>query len=398
MAERELLQQAVEIFEARGDKADLLLKRLLGRNRLGKEQRAALYGSFYLYIRKRALVRALSARQSASDWARTAFALWNGKTGELDAALWDRYQSASPQLQRELQASYPSFWRQKMHEAFESDYERAASYLQQRAGITLLALLRRQSRAELIAALRQAGVAAEAAELSPAGIYVEGRLPKALNLFFEPQDEASQLAALVLSPESRKVLDFCCGNGGKSVAMGSYWPHKKLYAHDIRLNLLDKACARAAAAGISLKRQTKCQNGLYDTVFVDAPCSGSGVWRRNPEDRYRVDEAKLAALAELQQQLLLEAGKRTAFGGELIYVTCSFTLEENERNIERFLAKAKSFAPVNAFDRLKNNLEAFGLQNPPLASRYRQSAAPYLRSLPAGRADLFFVAVLKKRA
>ncbi|MDA0737534.1 MAG: RsmB/NOP family class I SAM-dependent RNA methyltransferase [Nitrospirae bacterium] len=169
----------------------------------------------------------------------------------------------------------------------------------------------------------------------------------------EVQDEAAQVAAtLVDAQPGHQVIDLCAGAGGKSLAVEVAMANKgQIHAFDIsggRLGEFRTRLQRAGCRNIQVMRiGTEAEGriaafadlqGRANRVIVDVPCSGSGTWRRSPDQRWRVDAERLAALAKTQCQLMEEGAKMVALGGRLIYMTCSVLVDENEAIIERFLA------------------------------------------------------------
>ncbi len=203
------------------------------------------------------------------------------------------------------------------------------------------------SREEVISRLVAEGYDAMPAPWSPVGI----RLPERINLnnctlwqdgLIEVQDEASQLAALMcdVSPCDR-VIDYCCGAGGKSLAIASLLKGKgTIEAHDInpkRLEQLKLRMKRLSIANIKTVAQTGDQP-VYTRFIIDAPCSGTGTWRRSPDAKFRLTEERLNELNAVQDDLLEKAYTLTASGGYIIYMTCSVLKDENDARIQKFFA------------------------------------------------------------
>lgn len=178
---------------------------------------------------------------------------------------------------------------------------------------------------------------------------------------FEIQDMASQTAAALVAAEAgMQVLDFCAGAGGKSLAVAAAMGGKGVItALDIsarRLAALRRRAERARArcitafplppAGAEREAFLLPHRARYDRVIVDAPCSGSGTWRRNPDQRWRVNAAALDDFAALQLRLLREAAACVRPGGHLIYMTCSVFARENRGVVDAFLAHAPGFEPL----------------------------------------------------
>jgi 16S rRNA (cytosine967-C5)-methyltransferase len=175
---------------------------------------------------------------------------------------------------------------------------------------------------------------------------------------FEIQDEGSQLvAALVAARPGERVVDFCAGAGGKSLALAAQMANRgHLIACDISEARLKRCAERLRAAGLhnaetrvlssETDRWIKRHKLSYDRVLVDAPCSGTGTWRRNPDARGRAPDLGLGGLVALQGRILASAARLVKPGGRLVYATCSVLHEENEAQVEAFLAAHPAFALV----------------------------------------------------
>jgi 16S rRNA C967 or C1407 C5-methylase (RsmB/RsmF family) len=389
--------EAIEAFNINQTKADLLIKYILRRYRMGKAQRASVYEAFYFYLRHKEMTEFLSENASLEEIARTALTLSTESLLGLPVKQQELWDDLSPATRQKYWHSLPAFWNSELVEAFGERAYEIADYLNSRAGVTLFTLLRRNSREFLLKNFEINGIKAMPGKLSPAAVFMQDRVPRETDLFFNIQDESSQLTTLLINAAHNDCLDLCAGHGGKSVGIGTFFPHIKLSASDIRERLANHTLRRAAEAGVSLKWINRSDiRKKYATVFVDAPCSGSGVWRRNPEDRYRINATDIEKLAAAQRTLLLSAGNLVADGGELIYVTCSFSRKENEETIEWFLNKVSSFTLINAGERLKTNLRNYTEEASSMILRYFYET-PYLRTRPELGGDLFFAAVLKRK-
>jgi len=170
----------------------------------------------------------------------------------------------------------------------------------------------------------------------------------------EVQDEGSQLVALACEPcPEEKILDLCAGAGGKSLALAAAAQGAPLLATDSNRGRLSKLPARAERAGAAI--ETRLLNppdelheltdwrGKADLVLVDAPCSGSGTWRRNPEGRWRLTPERLDRVIALQQRLLDIGAELVRPGGRLVYAVCSLLFREGAGQIERFLERHSSW-------------------------------------------------------
>lgn len=180
--------------------------------------------------------------------------------------------------------------------------------------------------------------------------------------FFEIQDEASQLIAQLISahPEhclGDRVLDYCAGAGGKALAIAASMKNRgQLYLHDVRPFALEEARKRLKRAGVqnaqtisALALQKLRGSQYFKWVLVDAPCSGSGTFRRNPDMKWRFDPQEFSILLESQSKILDEAVNYVEPGGFLVYATCSILPEENEKQIEALLARFPSLRVEGPF-------------------------------------------------
>lgn len=155
----------------------------------------------------------------------------------------------------------------------------------------------------------------------------------------EIQDLSSQAAVLALpDPAGLRVLDYCAGGGGKALALAARGA--QVTAHDISAARLAPLADRATRAGAQIATAAPGRvQGLFDLVVVDAPCSGSGTWRRTPEAKWRLTPARLAELVNLQSQVLDAAAAHVAPGGALAYMTCSVLCAENEDRVAAMAAR-----------------------------------------------------------
>ena len=200
---------------------------------------------------------------------------------------------------------------------------------------------------------------------SPTGIRMPGRMNISKHVLFtagniEVQDEGSQLLAYLVAPKrGQMVADFCAGAGGKTLAIGALMKNTgRLYAFDIserRLQSLGKRLKRSGLSNLHAQQisgendpKLKRLNGKFDRVLVDAPCSGFGTLRRNPDLKWRFEEQDIAELNVKQTNILARAAKLTKAGGRLIYATCSLLRDENETIAEAFLSANSDFVLVPA--------------------------------------------------
>ena len=261
------------------------------------------------------------------------------------------------------------------------------------------------TREAVLEGLGAAGITARPCRWSPLGLRVEGRHPIAgLDLFrngaIEIQDEGSQLVALLADARpGQQAVDFCAGAGGKTLAMAAAMKNRgRVVACDVLGNRLKRAAERFRRAGLhnietrplSSARDpwVKRHKGRFDRVLVDAPCSGTGTWRRNPDARWRLLGPGLKELLALQAEILDSAARLVKPGGRLIYATCSLLIEENEEQIAAFLEAHADFAPL-----------PIGEVWPTAIGGHSPFDGPWLRLTPArNETDGFFAALLTRTA
>jgi len=254
-------------------------------------------------------------------------------------------------------------------------------------------------------ALARDGIETEPMRYAPDGLRLRRRLSVVKGEAFqnglvEIQDEGSQLvAALVDAQPGMQIADYCAGAGGKTLAMAARMNNKgRVVAMDVYESRLDRSAQRLRRAGAhNVERRAidadnrkwlKRQAGAFDRVLVDAPCTGTGTWRRNPDARLRTRPADLAELVAVQNDILERARELVRPGGRLVYATCSVLPAENEERMESFLAHHPEFTPI-ALEALWPALRP-GVEQP--------CAGPWLRLSPGAHGtDGFFCAVLERR-
>ncbi|CAN4265919.1 Sun tRNA and rRNA cytosine-C5-methylases [Methylophilaceae bacterium] len=241
----------------------------------------------------------------------------------------------------------------------------------------------------------------EVTPYSPIGIRMGARLNISKHVLFEAgkievQDEGSQLLAYLVAPKrGQMVADFCAGAGGKTLAIGALMKNTgRLYAFDISEKRLFNLGKRLKRSGLSnlhaqvisseIDPKLKRLNGKFDRVLVDAPCSGFGTLRRNPDLKWRFEEADIAELYIKQTNILARAAKLTKTGGRLIYATCSLLKDENEAIAEAFLRANPDFKLIPANIVLSHQ-------------QIKLDTGDYLKLLPhLHGTDGFFAAVFEK--
>jgi 16S rRNA (cytosine967-C5)-methyltransferase len=232
--------------------------------------------------------------------------------------------------------------------------------LLERAPLDLRVNVARTNRDAMLAAFDEA----TETSLSPWGIRMapDSRVeqhPAYLEGLVEVQDEGSQLIALACEPHARmRIVDLCAGAGGKALALAAAAPEAEILACDTNRARLSKLGPRAERGGAKIEtrlidggreaQQMSDWNDQADLVLVDAPCSGSGTWRRNPEGRWRLTPERLKRVAALQARLLDIAAPLVKPGGTLVYAVCSILQREGAAQAEGFLGRHSSWAMQNA--------------------------------------------------
>ncbi|MEM1360207.1 MAG: RsmB/NOP family class I SAM-dependent RNA methyltransferase [Pseudomonadota bacterium] len=239
--------------------------------------------------------------------------------------------------------------------------------LRDRAPVFLRVNLARLSREDAINELVAQGIATRTHPLSPSALeVVEGarQIRNAAlysNGFIELQDAASQAVAdFVPLSEGQAMLDYCAGGGGKTLAVAGR-VKAKFYLHDAVPARLKDALTRAERADVDvtlLEEHGLSSGAPFPVVLVDAPCSGSGAWRRSPEGKWRFTEQRLNELCATQSKILTDAASLVASEGALVYATCSLLAEENQEAVTAFLAdhagwqleRQQHFTPLDGAD------------------------------------------------
>ena len=274
--------------------------------------------------------------------------------------------------------------------------------LLQPAPLDLRVNLLKTTRAEAQAALAAENLAATPTPFSPWGLRLDGRRQITAGLAFqsglvEIQDEGSQLVAILVDAHpGQRVCDYCAGAGGKTLALAAAMQNRgHVLACDTSAARLDNAARRVRRAGVSnVERHllqpgdkwAKRRAGSFDRVLVDAPCTGTGTWRRNPDARQRLTEADLTQLLDSQTAILDAAAPLVRTQGRLVYATCSLLDAENEAQVTRFLARHPGFSLVPL-------ARAWPLQSSPPCEGDVLSLTPARHGT-----DGFFAAVLERTA
>jgi 16S rRNA (cytosine967-C5)-methyltransferase len=309
-----------------------------------------------------------------------------------------------PEMPRAVANDLPEWLEPYLERVFGQGLVREMEALNAGAPIDLRVNLLKSDRETARRVLAAEGIAAEPTPWSSIGLRLAQRVPlggltAVKDGLVEVQDEGSQIAALLVDARpGMRVVDFCAGAGGKTLALAAQMANRgKLVACDVSARRLEKGARRLRRAGVGNAERrvltserdkwVKRQAGRFDRVLVDAPCLGTGTWRRNPGDKWRVTPEELADLIVRQQQILNSAARLVRRGGRLVYATCSVLHEENEAQADAFLAAMPEFSVVPAAHVWH---ETIGGAWP--------DGERYLRLTPARHGtDGFFVAIFERK-
>jgi 16S rRNA (cytosine967-C5)-methyltransferase len=408
---RELLRQVLRFEQP----ADVVVSRFFRAHpRLGQRERHVLAETTYQVVRNLRLYRHLAQGAAGAQDLRLLVLGWQGDPARLAQVFaaelldWragiDAIDCAA--LPVAVRYSLPDWLAQALQDRAGQtvqEFESLALSLLQPAPLDLRVNILKANRDAVLAELRSSGIEAAPTPYSPWGLRVQGKPALSrLELFssgaIEVQDEGSQLLALLLAPRrGEMVADFCAGAGGKTLALGAMMRNSgRLYAFDVAQHRLDKLKPRLARSGLSNvypvviahEREDRVQRlaGKLDRVLVDAPCSGTGTLRRNPDLKWRTQESDLPRLAAQQRAILSAAAALVKPGGRLVYGTCSLLAAENREVVDDFLAARPEFTLLDAGAVLAQQQVTL------------EGAQPMLELLPQRHGtDGFFAAVLQRR-
>ncbi len=264
-----------------------------------------------------------------------------------------------PDMEAPVRFEMPDWLYPRMQARFGDRLAEEMAALQEPAPLDLRVNLLKGTREEARAALAAEGLEAKPTPISPWGLRIEGRRLVTSGAAFqsgliEIQDEGSQvIAALTDARPGMRVVDWCAGAGGKTLALAAAMGNRgQIVACDVSGSRLDGAVRRLRRAGVNnVERHlvvpgdkwAKRRAAAFDRVLVDAPCTGTGTWRRNPDARARLTETDLLELTRKQAAILDTASTLVRPGGRLIYGTCSLLGEENEEQVAAFLTRHPDF-------------------------------------------------------
>ena len=354
------LQAAIEVLDRvhAGAAPEAALTNWARANRYaGSGDRAAVRDHVYDVLRRK---RSCAALGGAETGRGLVLGLLRGQGGDHAAFDGSRHAPAplSPAEHAHLGADHPlselvaldcpDWLAPRLRASLGADFAPVMEALRHRAPVFLRANLARTDRDAAIAALAEEGIDARPHPLASTAIEVTGNARRVRQSgafaagLVELQDAASQAVVEALpSLKGLNVLDFCAGGGGKALAMAALGA--RVHAHDIAPARMKDIPDRAQRAGVHIT-VTQRPAGPFDLVLVDAPCSGSGSWRRDPWGKWALDQARLDSLLRTQMQVLDQAARLVAPGGWLAYATCSLLRCENDLRIKAFLDQAAGYA------------------------------------------------------
>jgi 16S rRNA (cytosine967-C5)-methyltransferase len=370
------IQATIEILEdleKTGRPADRFIRDFFrARRYAGSKDRAAIGERVFSIFRHRA---SLAFRMRAENARALAIASLLGEGLGLDAIanlfsggtyapalLTEPEKSAILQPPQEeaplhVRGDFPAFLETELIRAFGHDLLREVAALNARASVDLRVNSLKAERDGVCARLRAEGFDAQPTPYAPLGIRIAQSATGArlrrhalfLDGAFEIQDESAQIAAHLMGAKpSGTVLDLAAGAGGKSLAIAADMRNVgSILACDVRSGALEELAVRATRAGASIISTHLIGDeptGRFDAVLVDAPCSGTGTWRRQPESKWRLTDERLSSLTAEQDGLLRRAASRVQPGGRLVYATCSVLPCENEDRVESFLSAHRDFS------------------------------------------------------
>ena len=359
--------------------ADNIVSDFFRENRaLGSRERHTLAETTYTVLRQRLLWQHLAQSGKGELERRLAVLAWQGNDGFLRAALseperhWLEQVGAVDRsaLPEKLRHNLPEWLAGVLQPALGAEFWPLVEALNACAPLDLRVNTFKAKRDDVVAAFRADGLEAMPTPFSPMGLRIAGKpalhkLPVFLRGDVEVQDEGSQLLALLLDAKrGEMVVDFCAGAGGKTLALGAAMRNTgRLYAFDTSGHRLAALKPRLARSGLSNvypvqiahERDDRIKRlaGKIDRVLVDAPCSGLGTLRRNPDMKWRQSPESVTELKAKQQAILESASRLLKPGGRLVYATCSLLEAENEQVAAAFgEAHARDFEPLSAAEAL----------------------------------------------
>ena len=394
------------------------------RRYIGSKDKAAISEQLYTVLRNRLSFEYLLERAGLGIHSRMLAAVLMKVEGESDVSRFFDGERYSPKALRpeqieafenfdislddaplNVQLNVPEWICKSLQNSLGDRFEEEMVATNQRASTDIRVNTLKSNVGQVSQILKTVGYNFTPTDLSPWGIRFDSRVALfAMDAFrqgwFEVQDEGSQLLGLLSGVKAGdKVVDFCAGAGGKTLAMAAMMENKgTIYACDVHSKRLENLTKRTKRGGVHNVRThvlssendkwVKKHKELADVVLIDAPCTGTGTWRRSPDSRWNLSQENVEDLVALQQSILQSAKRLVKPGGRLLYATCSLLNEENEQQVEHFLKNNEEFEAID-FDlpqSLKDNFDKIKING------------NQLRTFPAlSKTDGFFVALLQKK-
>lgn len=400
--------------------ADAVVSRYFREHReLGPRERATLAETAYNVLRNKLRYDHFAPSGSGPKERRMAILGFHGARDFLHSALNDTESAwlkacdaiKSADLMERHRHNLPEWLVAPLKAQLRDEFWPLAESLLRPAPLDLRVNALIDKRGDVQKELKLAGIQATPTAYSPWGLRIDGkpaltRLDAFARGAIEVQDEGSQLLALLLDAKrGEMVVDFCAGAGGKTLAIGAAMRSTgRLYAFDVSAHRLDALKPRLARsklsnvhpAAIAHERDDRVKRlaGKIDRVLVDAPCSGLGTLRRNPDLKWRQSPQSVAELTGKQTAILQSAARLVKSGGRLVYATCSVLPEENEAIAEAFGAAHPDFEPQDA----GALLSSLKIENAPELCTGGEGGMRYLRLWPHRHdTDGFFAAVWKRK-
>ena len=399
--------------------ADAIVSRFFRDHRgLGPRERATLAETVYTVLRKKQLFDHFAPSGSGPKERRLAILGFYGPGDFLRSALTEQEINWLDQCEKVNVAdlmerhrhNLPEWLVQPLKDQLGAEFWPLVESFNKGAGLDLRVNALNAKRADVQKELAQLGIKAVPTPFSPWGLRIAGK--PTLNKMesfkrgaFEVQDEGSQLLAMLLDAKrGEMVVDFCAGAGGKTLAIGAAMRSTgRLYAFDTSAHRLDSFKSRQARSGLSNVHpaviaherddRVKRLSGKIDRVLVDAPCTGMGTLRRNPDLKWRQNLQAVEEMTVKQTAILQSAARLLKPGGRLVYATCSVLPQENEAIAQAFSEANPEFAPLDAGEVL-SGLKVEGAAG--LCSG-GESGQRFLRLWPhRHQTDGFFAAVWQK--
>ncbi len=408
----DLVIQALRRILPLAHPADALLREFFQQERTGSNERTLVAEAVFGILRHHMLLEHACSGQATPR--RLALAYWARFGGynlreitpllKRDEGAWlEKVKALDPaELPLPLQAELPEWVVEKMRASMSDDVILTLGRsMQQPAPLDVRVNTLLANRDEVLQTLRVEGVDAQATPWSPIGVRLRGKPFLSRHHLFltgkiEVQDEGSQLLGFLLAPKRNDmVVDFCAGSGGKALMLGAMMRSQgRLYAFDVSEKRLANLKPRLKRSGLSNvhpqliahenDNKVKRLAGKIDRVLIDAPCSGLGTLRRNPDIKFRQSPEGIAEITQKQAAILAAASKLVKPGGRLVYATCSFLQEENRAIVDAFLEAHSDFT-------LRPAGEALAQQLITLDTNTCLQLLPHLHGT-----DAFFAAVLER--